>query len=104
MIDNNCFEFEVNMSSSEIEDGDCDIWGAAFMWGTDVGLEYNLCIDSGYNCSAIYKMKYDESERNWQTNYSVYFHYEIDFSDNDWEKQLKNTMRDLLIKWSAVDE
>lgn len=87
------YEFECNIEKT---DGDIDEWGAAFVWlGEDIGVEYNLCIDGNYNCSAIYKMQMN-NDGCMATDYSSFIHYEIDFDDVDWEDKLKDAMCDAL--------
>lgn len=88
----NNYELEISMSPSDVEDGYCDIWGAASIWEDKIGAEYNLCVEDGDNCSAIYRMDLDESTGYWTTNYSDFEHYEVDFSDADWEKKLEIAM------------
>jgi hypothetical protein len=85
------YQFEINVDES-YKDAECiDEWGAAFLWlDDDRGVEYNFCIDSGTNCSAIYKMEYDGEYM--QTDYAAFIHYEIDFDDPMWTHQLAIAM------------
>lgn len=87
----------------EIADTDCfDEWGYAFVsLGQEIGVEYNLCIDNttneNINCSAIYKVDYDEKNDWIETDYSTYIHYEIDFKNPKWKRELENAMCQALI-------
>ena len=68
-----------------------DEWGCAYVWiGKDAGVEYNFCIDSGNNCSAIYKMEMNGEYM--ETDSNSFIHYEIDFDDADWQEKLKDAM------------
>ena len=88
-------EFECNFSKEyyeEMESADLPI--AACLWlenGTHA-VEYNLCYDkqARTNSSAIYKMNADTQD----TFHLIYEHYEVDFSDRQWEKKLRDAMED----------
>lgn len=86
------YEFECNISNEYSNNQNCDVWGAAFLWGDDdnLGVEYNFCIDSGTNSSAIYKMQMKDEYM--ETDYSTFIHYEIDFSKEDWQVILAQSM------------
>lgn len=85
----------------EIADTDCfDEWGCAFISvGDELGVEYNLCVDDGENCSAIYKLNYDEESGYIETDASTFIHYEIDFNNPKWKKELEDAMCEALIKF-----
>ena len=91
-------EYEINISSKYKNKNCIDEWGAAFVWlDDDHGVEYNYCYDNGKCCSAIYKMemkynypKYPDGYM--ETDYSTFEHYEIDFTDKDWEQNLVDEM------------
>ena len=80
-----------------------DDWSCAYLSiGDNCGVEYNLCIDNttneSINCSAIYKVDYDENNECFEIDYDNYIHYEIDFNKRTWKKDLENAMCDALIK------
>ena len=84
------YEYEVNIDSSNVDKNCMDDWGAAFLWLDDKrGVEYNLCYDNGICESAIYKTECGEY---LETDYSIFKHYEIDFSDGLWEEKLVTEM------------
>lgn len=97
------FECNINKRSvlKEIADTNCfDEWGCAFISvGDEIGVEYNLCIDDGENCSAIYKVDYDEKNNCIETDYNTFIHYEIDFNNGKWKKELENVMCEALIEF-----
>ena len=85
----------------EIADTDCfDEWGCAFVSlgksGEEIGVEYNLCIDNTTNesidCSAIYKVDYNENDDCIETDTSTYIPYRIDFNNPKWKNKLENIM------------
>ena len=90
-LDDSQYEWEINFDES-YADIDCiDEWGAAFLWLDDnSGVEYNFCIDDS-NCSAIYKTEINE-DGYMETNYDKFIHYEVDFTDTQWEKKLVEAM------------
>jgi hypothetical protein len=92
------YEFECNICE-EYKDMITDEWGCAIVWlGATKGVEYNYCIqDDGTNCSAIYKMEYNEEMDIIDTNYSEFVGYEIDFDDTEWTTSLENAMCQALI-------
>lgn len=98
------YYFQCNISKQEVikEIADTDYfdeWGCAFLSvGNEIGVEYNLCVDSGINCSAIYKVYYNEKTDYLETDYDEFIHYEIDFDNPEWKKELENAMCDTLIK------
>lgn len=99
------YHFECNITKrrvlKEIADTNCfDEWGCAFVSvGDKLGVEYNLCVDDGENCSAIYKIDYDEESGYIETDASTFTHYEIDFNNSKWKKELENAMCEALIKF-----
>lgn len=85
------------------DEGDCDVWGAAICWyGNKVGAEYNYCIDSGNNSSAIYRMFWigdpKDPDSRIETDYSDFVHYEIDWSKPDWETRLLDAMQSFVLE------
>lgn len=81
-----------------------DEWGCAFVSvGDELGVEYNLCIDNttneNINESAIYRVDYDEENDCIETDYTTFIHYEIDFDNPKWKKELENAMCEVLIKF-----
>lgn len=98
-----CFECNIKKRRvlKEIADTDCfDEWGCAFISvGDELGVEYNLCVDDGENCSAIYKLNYDEESGYIETDTSTFIHYEINFDNSKWKKELEDTMCEALIKF-----
>ena len=87
------YSFGCNMSE-EFKTYDChDEWGCATLWlNKEQGVEYNFCMDHGHNSSAIYKMEYNEETDMVDTDYSTCEHYEIDFSQTNWQKELEKAM------------
>lgn len=88
------YDFEINLSNEEKNNDVGDVWGCSYVWlGEDIGVEYNLCIeDDGTNCSAIYKMNMNHKTGYMETDTDEFIHYEVDFSDPEWENQLENAM------------
>lgn len=89
------YEFECNIGE-DYKGRETDEWGCAFIFLGDIGAEYNYCLDSGTNCSAIYKAEFEEY---LSTNYDEYIHYEIDFDDEHWMENLENAMCEALIEF-----
>lgn len=85
----------------EIADTECfDEWGCAFVsLGEEISVEYNLCVDSGENCSAIYKVDYDKERDCIETDYNTFISYEIDFDNPKWKRELENAMCEALIEF-----
>ena len=85
----------------EIADTNCfDEWGCAYVSvDDDKGVEYNLCVDDGENFSAIYRTDYNEEEDCIETDTSTFVHYEIDFDNPEWKKELENAMCEALIEF-----
>ena len=89
-----------------IKEGECvDEWGCAFLsLGDREMVEYNFCIDNTtgelINSSAIYKVcYYKELEECFsEVDTSNYIHYEIDFSNRKWKKELETAMCEAAIK------
>ena len=94
------YEFECNLSE-EYKDNTCiDEWGSATLWLNDrQGVEYNFCIDGNCNSCAIYKMEYNEETDVWETDYSTFEHYEIDFDNANWKKELEKSMHEVAKKF-----
>lgn len=89
----------------EIADTDCfDEWGCAYVsLGDAFSVEYNLCIDNttgeSINESAIYKVDYDEESGYIETDGTTFIHYEIDFNNPKWKKELEDAMCRALIEF-----
>ena len=86
-------EFECNFNKEFYEETESiDLPIAACLWLENVehAAEYNLCYDkkTGENSSAIYKMNADTEE----TFHLIYTHYEVNFSDRQWKKKLRDAM------------
>ena len=102
---NKLYHFECDIKKrkvlKEIADTDCfDEWGCAFVSvGDELGVEYNLCVDDGENCSAIYKVDYDKESGYIETDCTTFIHYEIDFDNPKWKKELEDAMCEALIKF-----
>lgn len=74
-----------------------DEWGVATVTiNEEYGAEYNICIEDGNNESAIYFQELDENGF-WQTDFSNYKHYEIDFNNPNWKLDLKEAMYNFVI-------
>lgn len=92
----------------EITDTDCyDEWGCAYVsLGETMGVEYNFCIDNttneNINESAIYRVDYNEESDEYETDCDVFIHYEIDFDNPKWKKELENAMCEALIKFFEI--
>lgn len=97
------YEFECNIDSDVQNENFHDEWGAAFVWYGDIGVEYNFCIESDYNCSAIYKTEMDDENCFMVTDYNSFIHYEIDFNNENWQKQLRIAMCEALEKLHNLD-
>lgn len=75
-----------------------DEWGYALITiNGKYGAEYNLCIEDGKNYSAIYYMEYNEETGYWDTDYNCFEHYEINFNDFNWKKDLEKAMYNFVI-------
>lgn len=89
----------------DVADTDCfDEWGCAYVsLGETMSVEYNLCIDNttdeNINESAIYRVDYDEECDEYATDDSTFIHYEIDFDNLKWKKELEHAMCEALIKF-----
>lgn len=103
------YNFHCNINKrtilKEIADTDCyDEWGCAYVsLGETMGVEYNLCIDNttneNINESAIYRVDYDEEYDEYATDETTFIHYEIDFNNPKWKKELEDAMCEALIKF-----
>lgn len=103
------YYFECNITKrgvlKEIGDIDCfDEWGCAYVsLGETMSVEYNLCIDNttneNINESAIYRVDYNEESDEYETDCDVFIHYEIDFNNPKWKKELENAMCKALIEF-----
>ena len=96
------FDGEIIKEYSDKEN--VDEWGYALITINDrYGAEYNLCIEDGKNYSAIYFQECDENGI-WQTDFSNSKHYEVDFSNPNWERELQREMKHYVIKELNEDE
>ena len=91
------YSFEHSLSEEFKDYDQWDEWGCAQVWLGNIGVEYNFCIDNGFNCSAIYGMMYNEESGYAETDYSDCEHYEIDFDKPTWAESLENAMCNALI-------
>lgn len=106
---NELYYFECNITKrgvlKEIGDIDCfDEWGCAYVsLGETMSVEYNLCIDNttneNINESAIYRVDYNENDDCIETDYSTFIHYEVDFDNPRWKKELEDAMCKALIEF-----
>lgn len=94
---NNKYKFELNMNNSYKKYIDIDEWGTAVIDFGTYGAEYNFCIEEGNNYSAIYYMEYNEKTGYWDTDYNCFEHYEINFNDFNWKKDLEKAMYNFII-------
>lgn len=93
------YSYEINICE-EYKDLETDEWGCAFAWyGDNLGVEYNFCIDNGTNYCAIYKMEINDKTDYMETDYTTYNHYEINFDDENWKRDLEDAMCTELIKF-----
>lgn len=96
------YDYKCSINPDEYIGNDSyDKWGVsgvsiAFL-GRDIGVEYNICMDTGENYSAIYYMEMGE-DGYIETDYNKFIHYEIDFSNDDWEKELEDAMCKAMIE------
>ncbi len=98
------YEFECSISKRNVLADYYDEWGCAFVSaGEDKIAEYNFCIDNttneNINCSAIYKVDYNDKTGYIETDSSTFIHYEIDFDKVDWKEKLEDAMCEALIKF-----
>ena len=102
------YDFECTLSKREALKGikkfvTFDEWGVACVWlGEDIGVEYNFCIDDDVNSSAIYKMEFDYESGYMKTDYDTFIHYEIDYNDRKWKKNLEDAMCKALIEFFDI--
>lgn len=90
------YEYEINMIKDDyIDESNYDEWGAAFLWSKanpNLGVEYNIACDTGYNESAIYLTIFDDYDDVLKTDYSIFEPYEINWNDPNWEQKLVKAM------------
>ena len=72
---------------------DYDTWGDVEYGNDERAVDYNICIynttEETVYCSAFYRLSVNK-DGYWQhDNCQEWYEYEIDFSDEDWEKKLK---------------
>ena len=91
------YEFGLNIDDSYKQYTDIDEWGMAVIDFGTYGAEYNFCIEEGDNYSAIYYMEYNEKTGYWDTDYNYFEHYEINFNDFNWKKDLEKAMYNFVI-------
>lgn len=96
------YEYQINIKAEDYKDATAyDEWGAAFVWDKEnphIGAEYNIA-NNGTNCSAIYLMQWDNTHDNMETDYDTFVHYEIDWDDPEWKKNLRKAMWKAVKKW-----
>ena len=90
-------DYKINMDESYKNYSDIDEWEMAVVWVGRYGAEYNFCLENGDNYSAIYFMKYNDETDYWDTDHDCFKHYEIDFNNPNWEKDLEKAMYDFVI-------
>ena len=96
------YEFECLLTEEYKDNTCCDEWGSAALWLNDKqGVEYNFCIDGDCNSCAIYKMECNGETDVWETDYSTFEHYEIDFDDATWREELEKAMYEVARKFFA---
>jgi hypothetical protein len=98
------YEFECIISERNIFADYYDEWGCAFASvGKNKIVEYNFCIDNttneSVNCSAIYKVDYNDKTGYIETDCNTFTHYEINFDKTDWKEKLEDAMCEALIKF-----
>lgn len=98
------YKFELNMDDSYKQYTDIDEWGMAVIDFGTYGAEYNFCIEEGDNYSAIYYMEYNEKTGYWDTDYNCFEHYEINFNDFNWKKDLEKAMYNFVIDNFVIDK
>ena len=92
------FHFSDEIIDMYMDKENIDEWGVATVTIDGLyGAEYNICIEDGNNESAIYFQELDENNF-WQTDFSNYKHYEIDFNNPNWKEDLKKEMKNYLLK------
>ena len=103
---NDMYEFECNMTEEYKNYNVHDEWGCAFVWfGEIVGAEYNFCVDADYKTEefytacAIYKTVFNKETEYMETDYDTFIHYDIDFNNDNWKKELEDAMCNALIKF-----
>ena len=69
--------------------------------GCNIALTYNLYLDFTdgdlENSSAFYVMYYDPHTRDYEVDYSDFYHYEIDFDDPNWRANVEAFAKNLLL-------
>ena len=99
LTEHELYDFECNMSEEYKIYTEHDEWGCAFVWLKDYGAEYNFCKDDGENYCAIYKAEINHDTDYLETDTDTYIHYEINFDNENWMKELENAMCEALIKF-----
>lgn len=84
----------------DIDRDNYDTWDACIAWSDDEkrGLEYNYCIENGDNMSAFYLMELNENG-DIETDHDRYFHYEVNFDDENWREHMAYTAEVILDTW-----
>jgi hypothetical protein len=94
------YEFDTCIDKKYSDYPDCREQGAAFLYfeNHDYGAEYEFCRDNGKDNSTIYLTVYDRyrGRDEWRTDYACAEHYEIDFSNKNWKKDLERKMHDFV--------
>lgn len=89
--------FSCSLGDDEIGK-DNDEWGVAEIMFGKIGVEYNYCVQSGSNYSAIYKMEENEETEFFETDTDTFVHYEINPENKNWRDDLENAMCKALIE------
>ena len=96
-------DYEINIAEDLEGLDDVALPGAAYAWfhtdNVNIGVEFEYYVQGETNSSAIYFMEYDEKYDDMMTDHSNYVHYEVDFSDEDWQKHLTEQMYILLLQY-----
>ena len=93
------FTYRCDVNKKEILEAiknheDYDTWGDVEYGNDEQAVDYNICIDNsteetGY-MSAFYRLSKNK-DGYWQhDSCQEWYHYVIDFSDNNWEEKLKD--------------
>ena len=93
------FTYRCDVNKKEILEAiknheDYDTWGDVEYGNDEQAVDYNICIDNSTEkteyLSAFYRL-FKNKEGYWQhDSCQEWYHYEIDFSDNNWKEKLKN--------------
>ena len=101
------YEFECNMCEEFSSYDYYDEFGCAFIWYKRYGVEYNFSVTPNSNCCAIYPitinyLTYENTYitlDGWSRHTHQPYHYEIDFSNKNWKKDLEKEMCKVMIDY-----